>query len=159
MNAIAGGWQLSSIYQIRSGLPFSPFDSANNSGALSGTFRPNQVGNPTSGTCPNGARVGTVDCWFNTSAFAQAPANTFGNTGRNILNGPNWRTVDLALLKDFSLAHLHEGMNAQLKFQATDLFNHPNLGFPDRDIESSGFGQISYANTSRQMQFGMKISF
>jgi len=159
VNAVAGGWQLSSIYQIRSGLPFSPFDSANNSGALSGTFRPNQVGNPRSGNCPSGDRVGTINCWFNTSAFVQAPANTFGNTGRNIVNAPNWRTVDLALLKDFSLAQLHEGMNVELKFQATDVFNHPNLGFPERDIESSGFGVISYANTSRQMQLGMKISF
>ena len=75
------------------------------------------------------------------------------------MNAPNWRTVDLALLKDFSLAQLHEGMNVELKFQATDVFNHPNLGFPERDIESSGFGVISYANTSRQMQLGMKISF
>jgi hypothetical protein len=159
VNAVAGGWQLSSIYQIRSGLPFSPFDSTNNSGAMSGTFRPNQVGNPRSGACPSGDRVGTINCWFNTSAFVQAPANTFGNTGRNIVNASNWRTVDLALLKDFPLAQLREGMSIELKFQATDVFNHPNLGFPERDIESSGFGQISYANTSRQMQLGMKIVF
>jgi len=159
VNALVGGWQLSSIFQIRSGLPFSPIIGTNNSGAMSGTWRPNQVGNATSGTCSSGARAGTVDCWFNTSAFVTPPANTFGNTGRDVLNGPNWRTVDLSLLKDFSLDGLHEGMKLQVNCTASDVFNHPNIGFPQADLENSGFGQISYANTSRRMQLGMKISF
>ena len=159
VNALVGGWQLSSIFQIRSGLPFSPIIGTNNSGAMSGTWRPNLVGNPTSGTCPGGAPVGTIDCWFNTSAFATPPSNTFGNTGRDILNGPNWRTVDLSVLKDFSLDSLHEGMRLQFNCTASDVFNHPNIGLPQADFENSGFGQISYANTSRRMQLGMKISF
>jgi len=159
VNALVGGWQLSSIFQVRSGLPFSPIIGTNNSGAMSGTWRPNQVGDPTSGTCPTGDRVGTINCWFDTSAFATPPANTFGNTRRDILNGPNWRTVDLSLLKDFSLDRLHEGVKLQFNCTASDVFNHPNIGFPQADLENSGFGQISYANTSRQMQLGMKISF
>jgi len=165
VNSLVGGWQLSSIYQIRSGLPFSPvMQSAANMGAMSSTatWYPNEVGYPLSGTCPNGDRVGTLGCWFNTSAFVTPPANTFGNVGRNILNGPNWRTVDLAVLKDFSLDGLHEGMKLQVNCAATDVFNHPNYGLfsPSAySVGSSGFGQISYANTSRQMQLGAKISF
>ena len=159
VNALVGGWQLSSIFQVRNGLPFSPIIGTNNSGAMSGTWRPNQVGDPTTGTCPTGDRVGTINCWFNTSAFATPPANTFGNTRRDILSAPNWRTVDLSLLKDFSLDGLHEGVKLQFNCTASDVFNHPNIGFPQADLENSGFGQISYANTSRQMQLGMKISF
>jgi hypothetical protein len=160
VNALVGGWQVSSIYQIRTGLPFSPYLSSNaNEGALSGTWRPNEVGNPNTGTCPSGPRVGTIGCWFNTTAFVQPPANTFGNTGRDILDGPNWRTVDLSLLKDFSLDGVHEGMKLQFNCAATDVFNHPNIGFPQADVLNSGFGQISYANTSRQLQLGAKISF
>jgi hypothetical protein len=159
VNALVGGWQLSSIFQVRGGLPFSPIISTNNDGAMSGTWRPNLVGNPASGTCPGGVPVGTINCWFNTSAFATPPANTFGNTGRDILNGPNWRTFDVSLLKDFSLDALHEGMKLQFNCTASDVFNHPNIGFPEADLENSGFGQISYANTSRQLQLGAKISF
>ena len=158
-NALVGGWQLSSIFQIRSGLPFSPIIGTNNSGAMSGTWRPNQVGNPTAGSCPGSTRTGTIDCWFNTAAFVTPSSNTFGNTGRNILNGPDWRTVDVSLLKDFALDDLHEGMKVQFSCTASDVFNHPNLGFPQADLENSGFGQISYANTNRQMQLGLKISF
>ena len=154
VNGIVGGWQLSSIFQIRSGLPFSPIIGSNNSGAMSGTWRPNQL---TAGTACD--PTGTVNKCLNGVAFETPPANTFGNTGRDILTGPNWRTVDLALLKDFSLHKLHEGASLQFKIQATDVFNHPNLGFPERDYESDGFGLTSYANTSREMQLGMKISF
>lgn len=89
----------------------------------------------------------------------QPPANTFGNTGRDILDGPNWRTVDLSVLKDFSLSGIHEGMSFQFSCAATDVFNHPNIGFPQQDLLNSGFGQISYANTSRQLQLGAKIIF
>jgi hypothetical protein len=160
VNALAGGWKVSAIFQVRSGLPFSPYISSNaNEGALSGTWRPNEIGDPTTGTCPGGLRVGTIGCWFNTGAFVQPPANTFGNTGRDILDGPNWRTVDLSVLKDFSLSGIHEGMSFQFSCAATDVFNHPNIGFPQQDLLNSGFGQISYANTSRQLQLGAKIIF
>src|SRR2546422_2428482 len=41
------------------------------------------VGNPNTGSCPNGAAVHTTACWFNTTAF-EVPANfTFGNAGHN----------------------------------------------------------------------------
>ena len=154
LSGIAGGWQLSSIFQLRSGLPFSPYLGTNNSGALSGTWRPNQL--PAGTICDP---TGLVNKCIDGVAFAEPQVNTFGNTRRNILTGPNWRTVDLALLKNFSLSRLHEGANAQLKVQATDVFNHPNLGFPERDFQSTGFGQTTYANTNRQMQLGLKISF
>jgi len=160
VNALAGGWKVSAIFQVRSGLPFSPYISSNaNEGALSGTWRPNEIGDPTTGTCPGGLRVRTIGCWFNTGAFVQPPANTFGNTGRDVLDGPNWRTVDLSVLKDFSLSGIHEGMLFQFSCAATDIFNHPNVGFPQQDLLNSGFGQISYANTSRQLQLGAKIIF
>jgi len=154
VDAIIGGWRLSSLFQVRGGLPFSPVIGSNNSGALSGTWRPNVA--PAGTACDP---AGLLNKCLNGVVFKAPQQNTFGNAGRNILTGPNWRTVDLSLLKDFSLSSLHEGMKVQLKFQATDVFNHPNVGFPDHDYESSGFGQVSYANTSRQMQLGAKISF
>lgn len=154
VNGIAGGWQLSSIFLLRTGLPFSPIIGSNNSGALSGTWRPNQL--PAGTPCDP---AGIANKCINGVAFVTPPSNTFGNTRRNILTGPNWRSVDIAMIKSFSLSRLHEGAGLEVKVQATDVFNHPNLGLPERDFESSGFSTISYANTSRQMQLGMKISF
>jgi carboxypeptidase family protein/TonB-dependent receptor-like protein len=159
VNAIAGGWELSSIFHIRSGIPFSVVMGTDGVGTGSGQWRPNQVGNPSSGTCPGNVPVRTANCWFNTSAFEAPPDGTFGNVGRNSLYGPNWRTVDIALLKNFPLKQLGEGGQLQFKVSATDVFNHPNLSLPDATYTDGGFGIISGANTSRQMQLGVKISF
>jgi hypothetical protein len=159
VNAIVGGWELSSIFHVRSGVPTTVIMGYDGAGVGSGQWRPNQIGNPNSGSCPNGASVGTISCWFNTSAFATPTSGTFGNVGRDTIYGPNWRTVDMSLLKNFPLKVLGEGGNLQLKVTATDVFNHPNLSLPNTNYSDGGFGTISYANTSRQMQLGAKISF
>ena len=86
-------------------------------------------------------------------------SGTFGNLGRNTIYGPNWRTVDVALLKNFSVGILGESGGLQLKLSATDVFNHPNLGLPDSTYTDGGFGQINYANTSRRLQLGAKFTF
>jgi hypothetical protein len=128
--------------------------------AGSGQLRPNLVGDPWSGTCPNGYPVRTMQCWFNTSAFAAPPAGTFGNVGRDTIYGPHWANVDMALLKDFPLGFLGEKGSLQFKLSATDVFNHPNLGLPSTNFSNtSAFGAIWYANTYRKMQLGAKISF
>jgi len=45
------------------------FDNADLQGLLV-PERPNLVGNPYAGVCPNGAKVGALSCWFNPGAFA-----------------------------------------------------------------------------------------
>ncbi len=165
LNGIVGGWELSSIFHVRSGVPTTVIMGYDGAGVGSGQWRPNQVGNPNSGGCPNPdptkppIPVHTINCWFNTSAFATPPSGTFGNVGRDTIYGPNWRTVDLALLKNFRLGLLGEGGGLQFKLSATDVFNHPNIGLPDTNYNTGGIGQISYANTSRQLQLGVKIDF
>lgn len=159
VNGIVGGWELSSIFHVRSGVPTTIVMGYDGAGVGSGQWRPNQVGDANSGTCPNGSRVHTINCWFNTSAFATPSSGTFGNVGRDTIYGPNWRTVDIALLKNFRLGFLGEGGGLQFKVSATDVLNHPNIGLPDTNYSSGGFGQISYANINRQLQLGLKISF
>ena len=165
LDGIVGGWELSSIFHVRSGVPTTVVMGYDGAGAGSGQWRPDANGNPNSGTCPNSDPNGqpipvhTIGCWFNTTAFKNPGTGTFGNVGRNTIYGPNWRTVDMSLLKNFRLGFLGEGGGLQLKITATDVFNHPNFGLPDTNFSSGGFGTISYANTSRQLQLGAKISF
>src|SRR5580700_6317909 len=73
---LLGGWQISAVASVHSGLPFTPvlpFDNADVQSLLTAE-RPDLVGNPYAGVCPNGARVGTPSCWFNPSGFAVPPA-------------------------------------------------------------------------------------
>ena len=126
---LLGGWQASAVAGVHSSLPFTPvlaFDNAEVQSLLTAE-RPDLVGNPDTGVCPNGARVGTPSCWFNPSAFAVPPAGQFGNAGRNILRGPGFAQVDAALHRDFAIT---ERRKITVGVEAYNLFNHPNLGVP-----------------------------
>src|SRR6185295_19287745 len=100
-----GGWQVSAIASVHSNLPFTPVLSFDNAGlqSLLTSERPDVVGNPDTGICPNGTNVGTPSCWFNPTAFAVPAPGQFGDAGRNILRGPGFAQFDLALQKDFQL--------------------------------------------------------
>ena len=131
--------------------------------------RPNLVGNPYRGGCPNGARVGTPLCWFNPSAFALPPPGQFGNAGRNILRGPGFAQFDFALKKTFQLA---EGTKITFGAEAYNLFNHPNFAVPSNTqspLTLGGNGDAVFANntgrtfttvgTGRQMQLDARLTF
>ena len=65
VDAILGGWQLGTTFVLESGLPFTPqVGTNNNSGALSGNWYPNLIGNP------NISNPG-VNGWFNTCTILQ----------------------------------------------------------------------------------------
>jgi len=124
-----GGWQISAVASVHSNVPFTPVLSFDNAGlqSLLTSARPDLVGDPYTGVCPNGSRVGTSSCWFNPSAFALPPPGKFGNAGRNILRGPGFAQFDLALRKGFQSK---EGMKVTFGTEAYNLFNHPNFGVP-----------------------------
>ena len=173
-----GGWQLSAVARVHSNLPFSPvlsFDNADLQSLLT-SERPDLVGNPYMGVCPNGNKVGTASCWFNPSAFALPPPGQFGNAGRNILRGPGFAQFDLSLQKSF---HLREGRELTFGAEAYNLFNHPNLAVPSntqspltlggngdtvfRDAAgnlANNVGRIfTTVGTGRQIQFDARFTF
>src|SRR5882762_7085844 len=112
-NQIVGGWQMSHIVTISSGNWYTVLDGngnfANADGNAGGVSqRPDQVGDPTEagavlanpdvnchstvsqgGIAPD--RVGVPGSFFNTCAFTDPPAGSFGNVGRNTIQGPGRR--------------------------------------------------------------------
>ena len=133
------GWQIAAVASVHSGVPFTPvlsFDNADVQSLLIAE-RPNLVGNPYAGVCPNGGRVGTVACWFNPGAFAVPPAGQFGNAGRNILRGPAFAQFDPALHKDFAIVH---EWRITVGVEAYNLFNHPNFGVPSNTQSALSLG-------------------
>lgn len=89
--------------------------------------RPNIAGNPNSHPCAAGTR-------FNTCAFAHnLVQGTFGNAGRNIIEGPGYKTWDMSLVKQFPIREqMHFGFRAEF----FNILNHLNYLF-------SLFGAIS----------------
>jgi hypothetical protein len=170
-NAILGNWQVNLIERATSGFPLFVVDSADESGVFfsynGNTFqRPNLVGDPNTGTCPNGARVHTIECWFNTSAFAPAPAGELGTAPRAPVYGPRFVNTDFSLIKEFPLS-FREGTNLQFRAEFFNLFNHPQFflagvgGTGEQDINTStSFGVINQTvNNPRLMQFALKLNF
>jgi hypothetical protein len=94
--------------------------------------------------------------WFNPAAFAPAPYGSFGNAGRNILEGPGLATINVSLVKNTRIAGR---MNLQFRVEAFKLFNRTNFDSPDIFLGDPAFGLIESAAGPRHIQFGLKVLF
>ena len=157
VSSVLSGWETYGIVTVQSGRPFTValLPEIDNSGTgrsilgFGANDRPNLVGNPELSS-PTTAQ------WFNTSAFAFSAPGTFGDAGRNILNGPSYQNVNVSLMKN---THFSERVNLQFRAEAFNLFNHPNFNLPDNFLGSPTFGRITSARDPRHIQFGLKLLF
>jgi hypothetical protein len=148
LGAIVGGWQLAGIGTITTGRPFTVFmQTGVNNGAPSW---PNRLG---SGKLDDP----TVDLWYNPRDFAAPPPNTYGDSGRGILYGPGHVNLDTSLSKRFAVLGRSD---AEFRWDAFNLFNHPGFGFPNQNFDSPTAGRITTTVVdNRSMQFSLKFNF
>ena len=157
ISRLVNGWETFGIVTLQSGRPFtvallSEIDNSGTGRSILGfgaNDRPNVVGNPE-------LSDPTTLQWFNTAAFAFPAPGTFGNSGRNILEGPGFQNVNMSLLKN---TRLTERFNLQFRAEAFNLFNHPNFNLPDNFLGSPTFGRITSARDPRHIQFALKLLF
>jgi hypothetical protein len=157
VSTVLTGWETHGIVTLQSGRPFtvallSELDNSGTGRSILGfgaNDRPNVVGNPEISNP-------TPERWFNTAAFAFPPPGTFGNAGRNILDGPGFQNVNASLVKNTAFT---ERVNLQFRAEVFNLFNHPNFNLPDNFLGSPTFGRISSARDPRHIQFGLKLLF
>jgi len=152
--ALARNWQLSGIYSIQTGQPFTVRLSTDPTGTNT-TARPNRLRD---GSLPSDQRG--PNHWFDSAAFAIPACPCFGNSGRNILRGPGFQNVDLGIMRDFIF---HERFRLQFRGEAFNLFNHPNFDIPAGTGMQIGAPQVgiisTVANPERQIQIAMKMYF
>ena len=84
------------------------------------------------------------------------PFGTFGNSGRNTLTGPGFRTLNLALVKRIMFG---PGRSIDLRAEAFNLTNRTNFDLPDAFFGSPTFGRILSAGSPRRFQFGVRTVF
>jgi hypothetical protein len=156
--AVFGGWQLSVINTLTSGLPINiTYDvSTNYTVSSAPTYRPNLFGNPVT---PEGQR--STENYFNKTAFSNpidsTHSNPFGNAGRNIARGYSFFQLDTGLHKQFPL--WSEASKLEFRTEAFNLTNQTNFGPPNSNFSSGGFGQIRSTFPARQVQFALKLIF
>ena len=142
------GFSVSPILTITSGSPLNLSVNGNPSNT-SGSDRPNVVGDWE-------VDDPTAERWFNTEAFAANAPYTFGNAPRNLLRGPGYFNLDLAVRKTFQLS---ERMSVDLRFESFNLTNAVNLGDPNTQVGNQNFGRISSAGVARHNQVAVKLLF
>jgi hypothetical protein len=166
---VIGGWQLTAINVVTSGLPINVGYAASSSYVVSTTssaypVRPNQIGS-------NAASYGTtrvktnssLSGYLNGANFAIPAGNVlFGNTGRNSLRGPAFAQFDLGAHKSFFLGS--DSRTLQFRVEAFNLLNATNYLIPDTTVtDGANFGvfgsALNFETPSRQVQFALRLGF
>ncbi len=166
VNQILGNWQTTGVFSAATGNYYTATDinsvSGGDCGGTVGYYcsRPNLVGNPNAKPCVPGTL-------FNTCAFADnTNLGTFGNAGRNIIEGPGYKTWDTALAKQFPIK---EAMRFEFRAEFFNILNHVNYLFGQfgaisaeptpLELGQTGFGFPLAARAPRQIQFALKFYF
>jgi Carboxypeptidase regulatory-like domain/TonB dependent receptor len=183
LGALLNHWELSSIYTVQSGRPFSVWNGASftaggdynadggggavGTGTLGGGYydRPNA---PAQGTVPNSfSQSQFLSGLFSPTAFGTPVPGTDGNLGRNTYRGPRQLTLDAAVSRSFNI---REKMSLSLRIEAFNAANTVNLYLPNTDLSlalkpdktfsaTSSFGKSTAAFDPRTVQASMRFTF
>jgi len=163
LNTVAGGWQLTLINTMTSGLPVNLTYSLASSSSLYVsdlvTYRPNRVG---SGAVkgPKSGRVKTATAlnnYFISTNLATPTTYPWGNVTRNSQRSDAYYQADLGLHKAFPL--WNDTSNFDFRAEAFNVLNKVNYSAPNSTFGGSSFGQITSAFPARQLQLAAKIIF
>jgi len=173
---VISGWSLASIVSLSTGFPFSPQLGYNptGSGDSRNPVRPNINPTFTGKLYPGGNTAQRAAQYFNPNAFSAPAYGTVGNAGRDSLVGPGYADWDFSLLKSTQLT---QRFRLQFRAEFFNILNHTNLSLPNEVVYSNGPTQgttanqttpaalgtpgviTATANTSRQIQLGLKLLF
>jgi hypothetical protein len=156
LEGILGGWRVTAINTMASGLPVNLSYSPSAAFQVSGvpTYRPNLNGDVYP---PDGEQ--NLTNWFN-KANITVPTDSsqpFGNAPRNVARGPALYTLDMGFHKGFGLPG---SSRLELRVEAFNILNKTNLGAPNANVSNTNFGTITtLATPARQIQLGVKFDF
>lgn len=175
---VLGGWQLSGVTVLETGIPFNITEPTDRSLSGAGSDRPDVVGtgqlqffdprntNASNGgpnRSFNGTGGGTATAATNpffrrvgSGTSLAAGAGRFGTLGRNVFHGPGDVTFDMTLMKR---TRIGEGKIIEFRSEFFNIFNHANFGNPNGNIGSVNFGRITTTRDPRLIQFGLKFTF
>jgi hypothetical protein len=163
VNQLVGGWEMTGIFTMRSGIPFTPTINGDNANTGVSNQRPQVIGSPTI--------VGTASCWFyvsanpacpaldpsGASAFAVPAQYSYGNSGRNILRANGLKQLDYTVMKLFPVT---EGSYFEFRAEMFNILNHPTFAAPTTAINNAAGGQVTTTlNAARIIQLALRYRF
>ena len=152
LRSTVGGWQVSGIVVVESGLPINVGISGNQSGngLPNATNRPNLTG---SISYPH-----TIGQWFDTTAFTLPAVGAFGTLGHNALRGPGRDNWNMSLFKSFTFSETR-GSRLEFRVESFNTWNHTQFNNVSANLGDSKFGQLTSAFDPRIFQLGAKLYF
>jgi hypothetical protein len=149
-NLLLRDWQVAGTSTAYTGPPYTP-KVANFDITTGGAGRPDRIAK---GTLPNPS----PDQWFDRTAFPVVPLGAFryGDSGRNILDGPGTFSLNTSLSRRFRLG---EQRAVQFRWEAFNVTNHTSLGLPQTQVDVLNGATISSAKAPRQMQLALRVEF
>lgn len=154
---LLGGWQISGATFMRSGTPFTVGQSSQDIAGVGdvGFGQPwSQSGQANINYQLYDGTPGSVA--MDTSVFVRPANGTFGNSPRNAYYNPGEQQWDLAIFKNFNLGGTRR---LQLRGEAFNFINHPNLGGINSDPLSGNFGRITSKGGQRDIQLSVRLQF
>jgi outer membrane receptor protein involved in Fe transport len=168
-NYFLADWEVSGIATVQTGAPWTPYVSAD----ISQTEHPERPN--WSGQNPYPAQQ-TVHQWAygitlpdgSPGPFSIPAPYTFGNAGRDILNGSGLGAWDFSLIRKFPLT---ESKTLEFRAEMFNILNSPNFETPNSNVSASNFGQIYNTvqpiagipsggpGDPRELQFALKFSW
>jgi hypothetical protein len=155
LKSALGGWQVSGIVTIESGIPINVSGGSSN---VVGQFnRPNLNGKISyvHQVVPSTDPFAHIQ-YFNTSVFSDPGPGNWGNLGHNALRGPGRDNWNLSLFKTITLT---ENSGLQLRLETFNTFNHTQFQNSDNSLGDSRFGQFTSAYPARTIQISGKFYF
>ncbi len=165
LNYLLKNWSIGAFHTIQSGQPLNLIMGTDV--ALEGTGRGQTLNHAQilpglsyadlSIDHPN--RNALINKFFNTAAImpvANVPRGTFGNMGRNVIDGPGTSSTDFTLLRDLVM---REPLRAQLRGEFFNAFNQVSFSNPTNSATSSSFGRILGASQGRVIQVALKLTW
>ncbi len=150
---IFGDWTWSGDFTVASGTPYTARvigDFLDVARGTNGTLRADYTGAPISIGNPN------IHQWFNTTAFTVPASGTFGNAGRNTIEGPGTVLFNMSISKNIPFKDM---MGVEVRLDAQNVFNHPVYTGIDTTVNSPTFGQVISVGSMRKIQASTRFRF
>jgi hypothetical protein len=152
LKSTVGGWELSGIATMESGLPLNINLGGNegSNGLADATNRPNYSG---SVTYPQ-----TVGSWFSPSSFSLPVAGQWGTLTKGAIRAPGRDNWNLSLFKNFMINEAR-GTRLELRVESFNTWNHTQFNGVSTTFTSSNFGAVTSTWDPRVFQMGAKFIF
>ena len=181
LKPVLGGWQVTGLAVVQSGVPFSAFNynAYDPSCLAANASNPIQCGDynadgfnqdlPNVATSKHGgnfsrkqyiAGIFAKDSQGRTTDFTAPTPGTEGNEARNTFRNPSLFDMDASVLKNTSLPWFSgEKSNVQLRVDSFNVLNRTNLQPVDYNLGSTTFGQSTSTLQPRIIQLGARFEF